>query len=178
MKLSPYIPTQANEIKELFTKVFADSEGESEGLLIGKLAQELMLETPKEDLYGFVAIEDEKIVGAIFFSRLRFESDLRAFILSPVAVHTEYQGKGIGQKLLTYGIQKLTNDGVELVMSYGDPNYYSKVGFEPVKEEVIKAPLPLTYPEGWIGQSLVSDRITPIAEQPSCVAALNNPEYW
>jgi predicted N-acetyltransferase YhbS len=137
-----------------------------------------MTETDQKDLYGFVAIEHEKIIGCIFFSRLTIESGIRAFILSPVAVHTDHQGKGIGQQLINYGIKRLKDEGVELVMTYGDPNYYAKVGFDPVKEETIKAPMHLTYPEGWLGQSLISNSVDPIASQPTCVKALNKPEYW
>lgn len=178
MNLSLYSPDHAEEIKCLFTTVFSDSEGQSEGILIGNLAYELMTETDKKDLYGFVAVEHEKIVGCIFFSRLTFESGIRAFILSPVAIHSAYQGKGIGQQLINYGINRLKDEGVELVMTYGDLNFYSKVGFKPVEEKTIKAPIQLTYPDGWLGQSLISNSIDPIAGRPSCVKALYKPEYW
>lgn len=178
MKLLSYDPDNADEIQSLFTKVFTDSEGQTEGLLIGNLASELITETDEQDLYGFVAVDNGKIIACIFFSRLTFESSICAFILSPVAVHTDYQGKGIGQKLINYGIKRLTAEGVELVMTYGNPNYYSKTGFNPVKEETVKAPLPLTYPEGWLGQSLNSDTVAPIAGNSSCVTALSKPEYW
>ena len=178
MHLSMYSPEHAEEIKSLFTMVFSDSEGQSEGVLIGNLAYELMTETDTKDLYGFVAIEHEIIIACIFFSRLTFESGIRAFILSPVAVNTDHQGKGIGQQLINYGIKRLKEEGVELVMTYGDPNFYSKVGFKPVKEETIQAPIQLTHPEGWLGQSLMSNSIDPIAGQPSCVKALNKPAYW
>lgn len=47
-----------------------------------------------------------------------------------------------------------------------------------LSEEVVKAPLKLTYPEGWIGQSLISDIVAPIAGNSFCVKALNKPEYW
>jgi len=178
MKLAVYEPDQSKEIKSLFTKVFSDSESESEGILIGNLAYELITETDKKDLYGFVATEHERIIGCIFFSRLTFESDICAFILSPVAVHTDHHGKGVGQKLINYGIKILKDEGVELIMTYGDINFYSKVGFKLVSEEVVKAPLKLTYPEGWIGQSLISDIVAPIAGNSFCVKALNKPEYW
>jgi len=173
-----YSPDHAEEIKSLFTTVFSDSEGQSEGILIGNLAYELMTETEKKDLYGFVAVEHEKIIGCIFFSRLTFESGIRAFLLSPVAVHTAHQGKGIGQQLINYGIKRLKDKGVELVMTYGDPTFYSKVGFNPVEGETIKAPIQLTYPKGWLGQSLISNSVDPIPGRPSCVKALNKPEYW
>ena len=32
--------------------------------------------------------------------------------------------------------------------------------------------------EGWLSQSLVSDKIKPIAGSSYCVKAFNNPEYW
>ena len=178
MDLLTYSPEHAEEIKSLFRTVFSDSEGPSEGILIGKLADELMTETEKKDLHGFVALDHEQIIGCILFSRLTFESGISAFLLSPVAVHSAHQGNGIGQQLINYGIKRLKDKGVELVLTYGDPTFYSKVGFNPVEGETIKAPIQLTYPEGWLGQSLISNSVDPIPGRPSCVKALNKPEYW
>jgi putative acetyltransferase len=178
MEFSTYNLSNIKEIKRLFTKTFSDSEGESEGLLIGSLVYDLITSTDNHDLYGFVATGNEKIVGSIFFSKLTFESEVNAFILSPVAVHTSYQGKGIGQKLINFGINTLKKNGIELVFTYGDPKFYSKVGFNIITEKLVKAPLKLTYPEGWLAQSLISDKVQPIPGNSHCVEALNNPEYW
>ena len=178
MKLLTYKPSNTEEIKQLFTKVFSDSEGQTEGLLIGNLAYDLMTDTNAQDIYGFVAIENEQIIGSILFTRLTLQDAINAFLLSPVAIHTTYQGKGIGQKLINFGINHLKENGVKLVFTYGDPNYYSKVGFCHITEKIIKAPLKLTQPEGWLGQSLVSDEIEPITGNSYCVEALNKPEYW
>ena len=178
MKISPYSPNNIEEVKELFTKVFSDSEGESEGLVIGNLTYNLMTGTDTKDLLGFVAVENKKIIGSIFFTRLTFENDIHAFILSPVGVDTNHQGKGIAQKLINFGIHHLKEKGVELVFTYGDPKFYSKVGFSPISEELVKAPLKLSYPEGWLGQSLVNDEIEPITGDSYCVEALNKQEYW
>lgn len=178
MNLLPYSPSDTEEIKQLFTKVFSDSEGQSEGLVIGNLVSELMTGTDIQDLFGFVVTENEKIIGSIFFTRMTFESEVNAFILSPVAIHTNYQGKGFGQKLINFGINHLKENGVELVFTYGDPKFYSKVGFSLITEKLIKAPFTLTYPEGWLAQSLVSDEIEPITGDSYCVEALNKPEYW
>ena len=109
---------------------------------------------------------------------MTFESEVNAFLLSPVAIHTKYQRKGIGQKLINYGIHHLKENGIALVFTYGDPKFYSKVGFSPISEKLVKAPLKLTYPEGWLGQSLVSDKIEPVSGRSYCVSALNKPEYW
>lgn len=178
MRLAKCHPGNREEIKQLFTKTFSDSEGPSEGLLVGNLAYDLMTRTDPQDLYCFVATEDEQIVGSILFSRLTFECDVDAFLLAPVAVHPSYQGQGVGQRLINVGLNELREDGVELAFTYGDPDFYAKVGFGPISERTAKAPLELTDPEGWLAQSLVGDELEPIAGDSHCVDALNSPEYW
>lgn len=178
MKLSVYEPTDLEEMQRLFVNVFSDSEGEAEGFLIGKLVSDLAVKTDAQDIYGFTATEKSRMVGCILFTKLTFDNGINAFLLSPVAVHTGCQGKGIGQNLIKFGINHLTEEGVKLVFTYGDPNFYSKVGFMRVTEKVAKAPLKLSQPEGWLCQSLSGDDILPIPGNSYCVEALNNPVYW
>jgi predicted N-acetyltransferase YhbS len=118
------------------------------------------------------------MVGAICFSRLTFERDIDVFILAPVAVHTEYQGQGIGQALITHGLREMQKIGVRVVITYGDPGFYTKVGFHPISQDMIEAPFPLTQPQGWLALSLTDDPIEPIPGHCSCVEALDNPVYW
>ena len=178
MKLSPFKKSDKNEIKNLFINVFTESENQSEGKLIGELASNLMSSTSSQDLFAYVAIEDKQIIGCIFFSRLLFDTPIDAFILSPVAIHTKYQGQGIGQKLINFGIEQLKQTGVKLIFTYGDPNFYSKVGFIGIIEEIAKAPFKLSQPEGWLCQSLDGSEIKPLAGTARCVEALSNPELW
>ena len=178
MKLTTYKKSDIEEIKQLFTKVFSDSEGQGEGLLIGSLVFDLMMTTENKDIYGFVAIENNQIVGSIFFTRLTFQNGVNAFLLSPVAIDTNYQRKGFGQNLINFGINQLKEKGVRLAFTYGDPNFYGKVGFRNITEKIAKAPLKLTQPEGWLCQPLVGDEIEPIAGSSYCVKALNKPVYW
>ena len=178
MDISKYSSTDKSEIINLFTRVFTDSEGESEGALIGKLVLNLMDNSAEEELYGFVVKENNKTIGCIFFSLLTFEIDITAFILSPVAIHTDFQKQGLGQKLINYGISYLKDMDVELVFTYGDPEFYGKVGFKTISEDIAKAPFKLTYPFGWLCQSLVDRDIEPIEGNSHCVPALNNPQYW
>ena len=100
-----------------------------------------------------------------------------AFLLSPVAIDTSCQGKGIGQKFINFGINHLKENAARIVFTYGDPTFYSKVGFGPISEKIAKPPFTLTQPEGWLGQSLVSKEIEPIAGDSFCVEAFNKPEY-
>ena len=178
MKLTAYSPDQSQEVIKLFTEVFSDSEGMEEGELIGRLVTELIGTTDSNDLLGYVSISDGRIVGCIFFSRLTLPSGKIAFILSPVAVASRQQGKGLGQQLINYGIQQLQSHGVELVFTYGDPDFYSKVGFVKIGEDVVKAPKKLTYPGGWLAQTLKNENITSEDGVAKCVGALNKQEYW
>jgi predicted N-acetyltransferase YhbS len=178
MVLRPYKASDKAEIHQLFIQVFSDAEGPSEGVQIGNLVLDMMKSTEPKDIFGFVATEQERIIGSIFFTRLFFDRPVEAFILSPVAVHTNRQGQGVGQKLIAYGIGQLRDHGVKLAFTYGDPAFYSKVGFQPITEEVAKAPLELTQPDGWLCQTLDGGDLQPIAGNSGCVDALSKPEYW
>ena len=178
MKIATYDSSKIAEIKQLFIQTFSDSEGVSEGLLVGSIVYDLIAFTKECDLYGFVATEDDQMIGSIFFSKLTFESEVRAFLLSPVATLTNYQGKGVGQKLIRFGLAAMKELGAELVFTYGDPAFYAKVGFLPIDEKRVKAPFKLSQPEGWLGQALIADQLEPIRGNSHCVEALNKQEYW
>jgi len=171
-------PSDSLEIEILFDSVFSKSENEQEGALISNLAKEMMASTDGRDLQGFVADDDGKIVGAIFFSRLTYQNDLDVFILAPVAVHTDHQGLGIGRALISHGLREMEERSVKFVITYGDPAFYSKVGFHNISQNAIEAPHPLSQPEGWLGQSLTDEQIKTIPGHCTCVKALDNPVYW
>lgn len=178
MKLAVYNPDQSQEVIKLFTEVFSDSEGQKEGQAIGQLVTELIGTTDPNQLIGYVSISDGIITGCIFFSRLTLSSGKIAYMLSPVAVSSREQGKGLGQQLINFGIHQLRINDVELVFTYGDPNFYSKVGFKQIGEDVVKAPQKLTYPEGWLVQSLKNESVASEIGVAKCVGALNKQEYW
>ena len=178
MELSQFNPSQSQEVIELFTEVFSASEGETEGQNIGDLVSDLIASTATQDLVGFVAISGNRIVGSIFFSRLVVPCKKIAYILSPVAIATNVQRKGIGQKLINYGISHLKSLTVDLLFTYGDPNFYSKLGFKPISESIVKAPFKLTYPEGWLAQSLDGSSIKAMKGASHCVEALDDQKYW
>lgn len=167
------------EITTLFSDTFAASEGEEEGRLIGNFVSGLLADTPSVDLRLFTAHEDGALAGAVAFSRLRYPGDARAvFILSPMAVRPDLQRGGIGQKLIAHGLNALRGEGVDYVLTYGDPAYYAKTGFLPVTERFAPAPLPLSMPQGWLGQPLQAESCEPFKGSPSCVPALDNPALW
>ena len=166
------------EVTNLFTSVFTESEGEEEGRLIGSLASKLSSRIDNQEIICFGSYEGESIIGSIFFTRLRFKGTVLVYMLAPVAVGKEHQGKGIGQALINFGLNELKNRTVAVVITYGDPSYYSRVGFQPLSENVIQAPLNLSMPEGWLGKSLTEEPILTIKERPACVEEFNDPAYW
>jgi predicted N-acetyltransferase YhbS len=167
------------EIVDLFTATFTASEGAEEGALIGELAHNLLRGTDAEDLFVFTAEDGGLIVGGIVFSRLTYDRDERTvFVLAPVAVASEHQGKGIGQRLIVHGLAGLREAGVDIVLTYGDPAFYGRVGFRPITETFARAPFALNHPEGWLGQSLTGRELTPLRGTVRCVEALNDPAFW
>lgn len=171
--------TNHEETIHLFRTVFTQSEGEDEGKLIGKLVSDLSSKIDNQKIICLGTYERGSIVGSIFFTRFWFnEVNHQVYLLAPVAVSTEYQGRGIGQALINYGLEELKQRSVTVAVTYGDPSFYSKVGFQELSENVIQAPLKLSMPFGWVGQSLTEEPIPTILERPACVAAFNDPRLW
>lgn len=167
-----------DQVTSHFMSVFSLSEGEKEGRIIGNLVSKLSSGIDNENIICLGVYENESLVGSIFFTRLRFDESIRVYMLAPVAVSTEHQGKGIGQALINFGLNELKSRSVDVVITYGDPSFYSKVGFQTLPESVIQAPLKLSMPEGWLGQCLTGGVIPTINERPTCVKEFNDPTYW
>ena len=166
-------------MSELFTAVFSSSEGEEEGKLIGTLASELCSNIDDNQIICIGAFEDEALIGCIFFTQLYFTNEaILIYMLAPVAVSTKHQGKGVGQALINFGLNELKNRSANIVITYGDPAFYSKLGFKPLSESIIQAPLTLSMPIGWQGLSIRNEPIPTISKQPRCVEEFNNPVYW
>lgn len=163
----------------LFTDVFAASEGTAEGAMIGGLVTDLLTDTPPGDLRVFAALDDGEIIGAILFSRLRFAGDDRSvFMMAPVAVATARHGQGVGQAVIRHGLAALLAEGVDVAVTYGDPDYYGRIGFLPVTENDLPPPMPLQFPHGWLAQPMGRATMTPFAGPSSCVPAFDKPELW
>ena len=166
------------EIADLFKTAFTASEGAEEGASIGRLAVDLMTTTDAADLNVFTA-DDGGLVGACIFTRLYHAGDTRlAYLLSPVAVAPDRQGQGIGQKMLAEALAALRAAGAEVAVTYGDPAFYGRVGFEPVTVGDVPAPYPLSQPEGWLAQSLTGQPLAPLKGRVTCAPALSDPAFW
>ena len=167
------------QIIDVFYNSFSASEGEAEGAFIRTLVEQLLKNTPEHDIFIFAVLHNDIVIGCATFSRLTYSDDARnVFILSPMAVHPDHQNNGIGQNLLRESIAVLKDHGIDILITYGDPSFYGKIGFFPVTEQVAPPPFPLSMPIGWIGQSLHGAEISPLKGSCTCVSALNNPAIW
>lgn len=179
MEFSTGLTSNPSEVVRLFTDVFAASEGKDEGAVIGAFVQDLIDSTPSEDLMVFTAHRDNQLLGCAIFSRVAFPQDTRCvFILSPMAVRTDSQKSGVGQALISYGLDRLRSSGADVALTYGDPGYYGKTGFGQISETTAQPPLTLSHPHGWLGQALDGQDLKPLKGPSRCVPALNNPSLW
>lgn len=166
------------DLVKLFTGVFTRSEGVKEGKALGEIVSKLSAAIDDDQVLCFASFDNSTLVGAIFLSSLQFNEDVKVYMLSPVAVTTQLQGKGVGQSLINHGLEQLRMRGVRTVVTYGDPAFYSKVGFTPLSEAVIQAPHPLSMEHGWLGQSLNGGAVEAIKGRPHCVDPFNDLRYW
>ena len=118
------------ELITLFKEVFTASEGAEEGATIGQFVERMLTQTDARDIRVFAGWDGSDLVAAALFSRLTYSDDTRTvMILSPMAVATARQGEGFGQALIRHALAELAQEGTDIALTYGDPNFYGKVGF-------------------------------------------------
>lgn len=82
---------------------------------------------------SIVAEIDEKIVGYILTTKLKIKNESNEFeslALAPVSVLPEFQGKGIGGKLIIESHKKAKELGHKSIVLLGHENYYPKFGYQ------------------------------------------------
>lgn len=82
---------------------------------------------------SLVADLDGSVVGHIAFSKARIGGESPGwYLLGPVAVLPEFQGRGIGRALVEAGLDALRSRGAGGCVLVGDPAFYTRFGFEQV----------------------------------------------
>ncbi|OXA97412.1 GNAT family N-acetyltransferase [Flavobacterium oncorhynchi] len=92
---------------------------------------------------SIVAEVEDKIVGHILFTKLEIKNEFQSFqslALAPVSVLPEFQGKGIGSKLILYGHELAKELGYKSVILLGHQDYYPRFGYELCEKYNIKMP--------------------------------------
>jgi putative acetyltransferase len=83
---------------------------------------------------SLVATTGTRVVGHIAFSSAVVGKATSGwYILGPVAVMPDRQGRGIGSALVSAGLDRLRLWGADGCVLVGDPGYYSRFGFVHVR---------------------------------------------
>jgi putative acetyltransferase len=157
--------------------------GLSEGPEIVQLIADLSVDVTAQPVLSLVATVDESIVGHILFSNLRIKppgQEVSAALLAPLAVHPDFQSRRIGSRLVTEGLQQLSDSGVNLVFVLGHPGYYPRFGFSAAGIKGFGAPYPIPQKnaEAWMVCELQPGVIGDLSGQVICADALTDPKYW
>lgn len=111
----------------IISVVRAAFENESEARLVDRLWAEDAFSTE------IVAEVDGAIVAYCGFTPVMIDGDENdgCHGLAPAAVAPAFQGKGLGSEVVTAGIDELRDKHATLLVVLGEPNFYSRFGFNP-----------------------------------------------
>ncbi len=171
-----------SEIKEI-CNVNIKAFGEEKGIVIAKLVKDLMDDKTALPLLSLVAVEDNKIIGHILYTKVEITEtteSVSAQILAPLAILPEAQSKGVGGKLIKEGLILLEKSGVELVFVLGHPGYYPRSGFTTAGILGFEAPyyIPEERADAWMVQELKNGAIEKVSGKIQCSEVLYQPEHW
>jgi putative acetyltransferase len=96
-------------------------------------------------LGSVVAESQGRVVGHILFSRMWIDTiadAVPAVALAPMAVLTEFQRQGIGQRLVRQGLDLMRGRGEQIVIVLGHPDYYPRFGFSVEQARCLESPFP------------------------------------
>ena len=168
--------SDSDGIRQIYLDAFPDSEAG----VIATLAIDLLKEVTNPKIIYLVATYDEEVVGHVAFSPVRVEDDIEwsGYILAPLAIKSDFQGRGIGSLLIEEGKRRLLAEGVDMLFVYGDPKYYGRFGFCADVAAKYLPPYTLAQPFGWQGIVFNECKVYKSNRSMSCVASLCKSELW
>ena len=92
------------------------------------------------DAVSLVAVEDDRILGHIFFSPAFVcggHGVTQGMGLAPMAVLPERQRQGIGSMLVQTGIDAMRERNCPFIIVLGHPDYYPRCGFVPASRHCL-----------------------------------------
>lgn len=130
-------PADYNAVYHVIKEAFANAE-HADGN-----EQNLVVELRKGKSFvpelSLVAVEDEKIVGHILFTKA-YVNGVEVLALAPLSVLPAYQNRGIGLSLIKQGHIIAHKLGYKYSVVLGHSKYYPKAGYVPASQYGIKAP--------------------------------------
>lgn len=134
-------PSDFNAVFNLIEKAFKSEEfsDHQEQFLVERLRKS---ETFIPEL-SLVAETNNQIIGHILLTKIKIKNESETFTslaLAPVSVLPEYQGKGIGKKLIETIHQKAKALGYQSIILLGHETYYPKFGYKIAEDFNIRLP--------------------------------------
>lgn len=125
--IRPETPGDHERVREVHARAFGAGEP------VPDLADALRSAPAPLAPTSIVAEVDGRVVGHVLLSASRLDAPRRivdVLVLSPLGVLPEYQGRGIGTRLVEHALAAADGRGAPLLFLEGSPNYYGKRGFE------------------------------------------------
>ena len=123
---------------ELVRLAFVDNEPEETVAFLAALRADTCL------LGEWLAENESGLVGHVAYSRTYVSSSdgrqIPAVILTPLAVHPNWQRQGVGIALVEESLAALEASGENLFLVLGHPAYYPRFGFSAAMAEGIVSP--------------------------------------
>jgi len=92
-----------------------------------------------------VAEINNAVVGHVLFSYIDLlgQENWQVLGLSPIAVRSQFQRRGIGSALIGAGLEAADVRGEAMAIVLGDPQFYSRFGFQPSVGYGVESPFPV-----------------------------------
>jgi putative acetyltransferase len=179
LKIRQSVESDKLEIETIHENAF----GKEKGPEIAELVRGLFDDKTAMPILSLVAVEDEKRIGHILFTKvniLQTRESVSAQILAPLAILPEFQRTGVGGALIKEGLHQLKKTNVELVFVLGHPDYYPRSGFTPAGVLGFEAPYPIPeeHAGAWMVQELCSGVLGRVKGKVQCCDVLNHPMHW
>lgn len=126
-----------DEVLALTRLTFGD-EGDEVAAIV-----RLQVEEPVYGSRGWIALDGDRIIGHVALTDGWIDAVRRLVsvpVLSPLTVHPQHQGSGIGGALIAYAVAAADAAGAPAVVLEGDPGYYSRHGFEATVDRGVLRP--------------------------------------
>ena len=127
-RIRPYCAEDAAAVREVHLRAFNDRGDEP------RLVELLHAAGAAPVSLVAAAQPDGRVVGHLLFSPVQIGArgtDLPKLVgLAPVGVLPEYQGRGIGSRLIREGLDACREAGYGAAVVLGEPGYYTRFGFE------------------------------------------------
>lgn len=125
-------PADYPEVEAIIKQAFSDE------IHSGGTEHELVRRLRKTNAFipglSLVAVLEDRLVGHILLTRVHIRNEQQqceTLALAPVSVHPEFQGKGIGGKLIITSHQKAKKLGFSSILLIGHDAYYPRFGYRP-----------------------------------------------